>query len=177
MPMRGVDDDRIYSRVDQRFSPLEEIPGRSDRGGASQPAQAVLCRVRKTDRLLNIFDGDQSLQVPIVVNDQKLFDPVFLQFDLRFVQRRTDWHSYQRLRRHHFRDWNIETRFESQIAISDNAHQKARRIDNRYAADLEPAHDVERLRNDRAIDDRNGIDDHTGLTSFDLIDLLRLFFY
>ena len=65
-----VDHDRISAGFDQRFAPLEKIAGCADSGCAPQSPEVVLGRVRKLDRLLNVFDRDQTLKVSVVIHYQ-----------------------------------------------------------------------------------------------------------
>src|SRR4051812_40073109 len=99
---------------------------------------------------------------------------MFLELYFRFVQRRADGNRDERLRRHDFRNPNIETRFEPEIAVGDYPDKQPTCIDDRHAADLKPAHYLECFRDERAVDDRHRIHYHSGFAAFDLIDFLSL---
>ena len=75
----------------------------------------------------------------VVINDKQLLDPVLLQLDLGLVERGADRYGDERLRRHYFGNRNVETRFETQIAVGNDADEQAVLIDDRHAADLEAA--------------------------------------
>ena len=48
--VRGVDDEHVDARVDQRLRALERVRPDADRGADAQPALRVLRRVRELDR-------------------------------------------------------------------------------------------------------------------------------
>src|SRR5205085_1842425 len=79
--------------------------------------------VRVTDGLLYVFDRDETFEVFVFVNDEQLFDAVLLQDDLGLVERRADGDCNERLRRHNFRDGDVEARLEPKVAVGDDADE------------------------------------------------------
>src|SRR5580765_3904624 len=174
MSVRRVDNQTIDSRFDQFVGAFFEIAGGANRGGDSQPAQIVFGRGRILDRLLNVLNGDQTFEVFVVVDDQELFDPVLLQDCLRLIQGCADRNRYQRLRRHHFRNRQLETCFETQIAIGDNSYQVSVFIDDRYAADVITLHYIEGFTHGTVLPNSYRIDDHPGFGSFHFVHFFSL---
>ena len=83
--MRGVNDDCVNAGFYQCGGAFEIISGRADCRRASKSAEIVFCRERITNRFLNIFDRDQTFQMSVVINNEKFFDAVFLEFDFGFI--------------------------------------------------------------------------------------------
>ena len=67
--VRGIHHQRIDTCRDERFRSFHRITTDTDRRANSKPALAVLGRVRVLDALLNILDGDQPLEVALVVDN------------------------------------------------------------------------------------------------------------
>src|SRR6266850_1004750 len=59
--------------------PISESCGNSRRGSAAQPALAVFARIREALALLDVLDRDQAAQIPLLVHDQQLLDPVLVE--------------------------------------------------------------------------------------------------
>ena len=77
--VRGVDDEHVDVRRDERLGALERVLADADRRADAQPAEAVLAGVRVLDHLLDVLDGDQPLQHVAVVDDEQLLDLVPVQ--------------------------------------------------------------------------------------------------
>ena len=60
VPVRGVDDEHVDARIDERARAIHVIR-RADRRGDAQAAVLVLVRVRKLAALVDVLDRDQSL--------------------------------------------------------------------------------------------------------------------
>ena len=77
--VRGIDDDDVRSRPDERLDTLVgPLPG-ADRGSDPKLLVLVLARVGVFVRLLDVLDGHQPAQLEVPVHDQHLLDPVRVQ--------------------------------------------------------------------------------------------------
>ena len=126
MGVRRVDGQHVHFRADQLLRALQKIAGGSDGRAHAQTALGVLRRVRVLQLLLNVLDGDQTLEHVMVVHHQQLFDAVPVQDRLRLLQRGAHRNGNQVLLGHHLRDRQIEARFKAQVAIGENADQLCR---------------------------------------------------
>src|SRR6266850_4284066 len=176
MTMRSVDHQTIHARTYQFVRALAEISGGADRCCYSQTAEIVLCCGGILNRLLNVFDGNQTLQTLVDINDQKLFDAMLLQDCLRLIQGRADRNGHQWLFGHHFRYGQVETLFKSQVAVGDDADQMAVFIHHGNAADVITLHDIERIAHGTVLRNGHRIDNHAGLRPFYFVDFLSLTF-
>jgi len=88
--VRGVDDEHVSARRNQRLRALKCVDSHPDCHADAQPAVGVLRRLRKLDTLLNVLDRDQSLDPPVRVDDRQLLDAVLVQPLLRLGERRSD---------------------------------------------------------------------------------------
>ncbi len=123
--VRGVDDEHVDVRRDERFGALHRVPADADRRADAQPAEAVLARVGVLDHLLDVFDRDQALEHEAVVDDQQLFDLVAVEELARLLERRADRHGEQRIARHDVGDRPIEVGLEAQVAVGQDADEPA----------------------------------------------------
>ena len=71
--------------------------------------------------LLNIFYGDKSLQIVILVDDQQFFDAVLVENVLSLLEGGPDRNSDEIFFGHHFGDGDVEASFEAKIAIREDA--------------------------------------------------------
>src|SRR5262249_26468477 len=106
-------DKAIDSSINQLVSPLAKIAGRADCCCYSQTTKVVLSCRRVLDRFLNIFNGDQSLDVFVVINDEEFLDAMFLQYCFGLFQGCADRYCYQRLSRHNFGYRNLKARLKT----------------------------------------------------------------
>ena len=102
MAVRSINHQAIHACLDQFIGPLAKVAGGADRRGHAQAAEIVLGRGGILDRFLNVLDGDESLQVFVVIDDQELLNAMLLQHGLRLVQSGADRNGNERLRRHYF---------------------------------------------------------------------------
>ncbi len=110
----------------------------------------------------------------VVIDDEQLLNAMFLQNCLGLFERGADGNRDERLLGHHFRDRNVETRFKTQIAISDDADEMTVFVHNRHAADVKTLHHLERFAHRTIGTDRNRIDDHSRFRAFYFIDFFGL---
>ena len=77
--MCRIDDQHVDAGIHQCLRALHGVTRRADGCSAAKPSEVVLARIRILDRLLNVLDGDQSLQPIVLVHHQQLFDLVAVQ--------------------------------------------------------------------------------------------------
>ena len=75
----------IDARLDQRFGPLVIVD--ANRRPDPQPAPFVLARVGEVRELVDVLDGDQTLQFIVIVHQQQFLDLIFRQNPLRRFER------------------------------------------------------------------------------------------
>ncbi len=88
--MGGVDGESVDAHLDQGCSALQEVAGGADGSGDAQATLIVLRGVRILQLLLDVLDGDQALELVVVIDDQELFDAVLVQDVLGLFERGAD---------------------------------------------------------------------------------------
>src|SRR5205085_3591989 len=174
--MRGVNDETINTRFDEFIGALAEISGRADGGGDAQTTEIVFRGRRVLDRFLYVFDRDETFEMFVLVYDEQLFDAMLLQDGLRLFERRADGHGDERLLGHHFRDGDVVSRLEAQVAVGDDADEMPALVNYGDAADLVALHRDERFRDGPVGADRHRVNDHARLGALHLVNLFRLSF-
>ena len=133
----------------------------------------VLRCVGILDLFLNIFDGDQSLQVKTVIHDEKFLHPVLMEDFPRLFERSAHGYRDEVFFRHHLFNRQVQARLEAQVPIGQDAHQLAV-FGDRHARNFVLVHDLESIRNPVLGADRDRIDDHSAFRALHLVDLRRL---
>ena len=172
--MRRIDDQTINARFYQLVGAFPEITRSTNGRRYAQAAQIILRRCRILNCFLNVFDGNQALQVFVIIDDQKFFDAMFLQNCLGLIQRRANRNGDQRLLRHNLRNRQFKSSFESQITIGYDADQVAVFIDHGHAADVIALHHVQRFTHRTILSNRHRIDNHSGFGAFHFVDFFSL---
>ena len=98
---------------------------------------------------------------------------MFVQDLFRALERRPHRHRDQVIFRHDLADRNIETRFETQIAIGENTHQLLV-FGDRNAGNLVLPHYFERVGDFVVRRHGHGIDDHSAFRPLDFVHFFRL---
>src|ERR1051325_151073 len=176
MSVGRVDYEAIDARFYELISTLAIIAGGANCSRHLQSSEIVFRRRWVLDRFLNIFDGDQSFYMFIIIDDEQLLDAMFLQHGFGLFERRAHGNSYERLFCHYFSDGNIEARFETKIAIGDDADEMTGLINHRHAADVKPLHHLQRFTHGAIGSNRYRIHDHSRFRSLHLIDFFSLSF-
>ncbi len=140
---------------------LDKISSRSDRRSCNQPALAVFRRPRIFQFFLNVFYGDQSFEVEILIHHQQLFDAMFLQDFFGTFQRRAYRHGHQIVLGHHRADQLSVIFFKAQVAVGKNSRQ-SRAPRHRQSGDPVLGHDLQRLPQRYVRRDGYRIHDHSG---------------
>ena len=171
--MRGVERQDIHIGARQFDGAFEEIAGGADRGAHAQAAMFVFCGARIFQFFLNVFDGDQALEVEVLIDDQQFFDAVLLQQALGFFERGAHRNGDQIVFGHHAADGLIEIFLEAQIAIGEDAHQLgAARY--RQARDAVLVHEFERMTHRMFRRNGHRIDDHSAFGALDAVHFFGL---
>ncbi len=79
MAVRRVDDDRIDTGIDQRFSAVDGVVGDPNCSGYAQTAPLVLAGVGKGAELDDVAVGDQADELAVAVHHGQFFDAVSAQ--------------------------------------------------------------------------------------------------
>src|SRR5207245_1940851 len=174
MTMGRIDHQAIHTRVNQFLSAFTKITSRANSGGDTKPAQVVFRRRGILDGLLNVFDGDQTFDAFVIVDDEQLFDAMFLQDCLCLLEGCAKRNIDERLHCHDFGNGYVEPRFESQIAIRNNADEVACFIDHGYAADVISLHYLQSFAHRPLWPNRYRIHNHARFGAFDFVDLFSL---
>ena len=113
VPVRGIDHEHVHVCSDQRRRAITGVARNAHRRPHTQPAEVVLGRIRVLDLFLNIFDGDQTLELEIAIHDQQLFNFVAVQNFPGGVERGAHGHRDEILPRHHGGNRTIDVGFKS----------------------------------------------------------------
>src|SRR5438876_8083086 len=146
----------------------------TDRRSDAQPAMLVLVGLGILAPLEDVFDGDETLQQALLVDDREFFDAVFGENTLRFVQRGADRRGHELLFSHHVADRPVELALELQVAIRDDADQFPRPIHDRHAGDLETHHQLLGFAQRPVGAEGDGVHDHSRFAALHAVDLGRL---
>ena len=90
--VRGVDDDDVDLGVDERARAVDAVLARADGRGHAQTSEGILRGLRVAARLLDVLDGDEALEVAVLIDDQQLLDAVLVENFARLLERRADRH-------------------------------------------------------------------------------------
>jgi ribosome maturation factor RimP len=169
----GIDGQYVGPGADQLRCALQEVAGGSDSSANAQTALGIFAGVGVFELFLDVLDGDEALELVLVVDDQQLFDAVLVQDQFGFFKRGADRDGDQVGLGHHVADGDVGAGLEAQIAVGEDADQALAAGDG-YAGDLVAAHDFE-CRLDGLIGlDGDGIDDHAAFGALDLVDFAGL---
>src|SRR6476469_3553714 len=89
MPVRRIDDEHVDAGVNERARALPRVGADAHCGADAQASLLVLRRLRKLDALLDVLDGDKTLEPSLRIDDRKLLDLVAMQDRLRLGERRS----------------------------------------------------------------------------------------
>jgi hypothetical protein len=165
--------EHVHLRAGQLHSAFQEISGRSDGGAGEQPPLVVLGGVREIESLLNVLDGNQALEVEILIHDEQFFNPVLLQHTLGFLERRAHGHRDQVLLGHHGADRLAEVLLEAQVPVGQDAHEK-RPPRHRESGDAVLRHDVHRFAHGKLGRNGHRVHDHPAFGALHAVDFLGL---
>src|SRR5205085_10841230 len=107
---------------------IESVFADADRGAAAKTAERIFRRLRVGPRFLNVFDGDESFEIAVRVDDEELFDAMVMQDFARLLERRADGNGDEIFFRHPLADREIEARFKTEIAVRQDTDEFPVRI-------------------------------------------------
>ena len=121
----GVDGEGIDAGVDQFGGALQKVAGGADGRADAQTALFVLAGVGIFQLLLDVFDGDQALELVLVVDHEQLLDAVLVEDVFGLFERGADRNRDEVFLGHHIADGDVGAGFEAQVAVGEDADQLA----------------------------------------------------
>jgi len=159
--VRGVHDEEVDTRVDERLRPALGVLADAHRGADDEAAALVLGGVRELLALGEVLDGDEPAQPSGVVDQRQLLDLVLLEQRERPLRRHAHGGGDQRHGGHDLGDPAGKVVLEANVTICHDTEELAVIAGDRHAGDpvvrAQPLH--VRQRRVRAAGDRVG--DHT----------------
>ena len=177
MAVRGVDDEHVDARFDERRRALPGLTEVADGGADEQAAFGVLRGVRKLLGLHEVLHGDERDETPVVVDERQALTLVLTQDRRRVVVRDVDGSGDERLRRHdvaHLRRRPLRDGREAQVAVGDHADELVVLDDDGQPGDAVLAADRVELFERLVGADRHGVRDAPRLRALDEVDLVGL---
>ena len=172
--VRAVETEEIDVLLDQGGAAIEDIRGHTDPRRHPQATEVVFAGVRIVVGLLDVLDRDEPLEASGLVDDQELFDAVFVEERLRLLEGRPDRRGDQILLGHEVGDRPVELGAETEVAVGEDALELPLGIHHREAGNSISGHDVEGLSHRLFGVDRDRVDDHARLGTLDLVHLFGL---
>jgi len=123
---------------------------------------------------LDILDGDQSLEISLVIDQGELLDAMLLQDLLGSFERRPDGRRHQPSGSHIVRDGTRIFGGKADIAIGEDAHQLGA-LGDRYTGDVIVCHERLGVAERRRRRQGDGIHDHARFATLDFVYLSDLF--
>ena len=122
--MRGVDQQNIYARGNQRIHALFVTGARTHRRTDAQATLLIFTGVRFTLRFLEIFNGDHAEKMEAVIHNQRFLNAFFMHFGKNHFAAFAFANGHQTLFRRHINAHRlIQVGDETHVATGDNADQ------------------------------------------------------
>ena len=179
MAVRGIDDDDVAFRLDQRERAPQAVLAHARRRGDAQAAALVLAGVGIFLRLLDVLDRDQTDAAIGLVDDEDLLDAMLMQQTLGFFGANAFAHGDELVLRHQLAHGLAHVGGEAHVAVGQDADELARALavlalDHRDAGDAIALHQRERV-GERGIGrDGDRVDHHAAFELLHAADLLGL---
>ena len=123
MTVCGIENDNVNLGFNKSCNPVENIGGNTYTCSAEKSSLLILGCIGILDGLLNILDGDQTLEIIILINDGKLFFSGFSKDLLGFLEGDTLSCGDKILACHAFFDLLGIVCFEFKITICDDTYE------------------------------------------------------
>ncbi len=123
VPVRGIDDEHIRARLDQRLDAVVLV--RPDRGAAAEPTPEIDARVGVAREPLDVAHCDEPDQPALVVEEQQLLDLVAVHDVLGLGERCARRGGDQVLRGHHLPNGGFEVLDELEVPSCQDAKDLA----------------------------------------------------
>ena len=123
MTMCGIQNNNVNLGFCQSCHTIQNIGSNTNTCTAEQTSLCILCCKRIFDRLLNILDRDQALQIEVLINDRQLLFSCLCQNLLCFFQCDTFGSRNQTFTGHGFFNLLGKICLEFQVAVGNDADQ------------------------------------------------------
>ena len=171
--MSGVDGDDVGLGARHFNGALQVVPGSADGGADAEATLLVFGGARIFEFFLDIFDGDETFEVEVLIDNEEFFDAMFLENAFGFFQGGADGNGDEVGLGHHIADELGMIFFKAEIAIGEDAGEASAAGDGK-AGDAVLGHDLEGLTEGDVWRDGDGIDDHAAFGAFDAINFFIL---
>jgi hypothetical protein len=121
----GVDGEGVDAVFDELGGAFEEVAGGADGSGDAEAALLILAGVGVLQLLLDVFDGDEALELVGVVDDEELFDAVLVEDVLGLLERGADGDGDEVGLGHHVADGDVGAGDEAEVAVGEDADELA----------------------------------------------------
>ena len=121
--MSRIDRNDIDARLNQSTDSLRCIGADTNRRAYSQVPLRILARIRKLFSLLDILEGNQSLQVSFRIGNKQFLDFVRQQNFFSFLKINILPGSNEVLAGHDVRDFRVKFRFNAKIPVCNNSFE------------------------------------------------------
>ena len=171
--VRRVNHDEVDAGFFEMRDPFFRIRSDTDGRADAQPAMGILASIRIFDPLLDVLDGDQSLEFALLVDDWQLLDPMLMQdfaglFEAGPFRRRDQF-----VPLHDLGHLEIQAGLEPEIAIRQDANQFLILGDG-DARDAVLGHQLVGVADGLIRRDRDRIQNHSAFGFLDPVDFRRL---
>jgi hypothetical protein len=173
MAVRRIDRQHVRLGLGHFHGALQEIARGADGGANAQATLLVFGRIWILEFFLDVLDGDQALEVEVLIHDKQLLDAVILQDAFGFFERRAHRHGHQIFLRHHRADQLRMVLFKAQVAVGQDAGQP-RPAGHGQSGYPVLGHDLQRLPQRDVRGDRHRVHDHPAFRAFHAVDLFAL---
>ena len=141
MAMCRVENDDVYMCVDELLCTLDNIGCDTECSTAEESALCILRRVRILHLLLDILDGDETLQITLIIDDRELLNLCTCEDLLRFLEGGTLLRRYEVLSRHALADLLRVVLLENEVTVRDDTDELLA-LGDRHAGDAELRHEI-----------------------------------
>ena len=171
--MGGVQAEHVHAGLHQRVDPVQHVGGGADGGAHQQAALLVAGGGGVYGGLLDVLDGDEALEVVLIVHDGQLLDLVAAQDLLGLLQRDALPGGDQVVPGHHVVHQLAHVGLKLHVAVGDNTDELAVLADG-HAGDAVLGHELVGLRQRMAGGQPEGVGDDAVLAALDHVHLLGL---
>ena len=172
----GIEHEDIDLCSDQGACAVEHIGSHADAGAAEQSAAGITGRIREFHGFFDVLNGDQTLEVAVLVHDRELLDLVLAQDLLCLLEGGAHRCGDEAILGHDIADLGGEIGQEAHVAVGDDADQLALAVNDRNTGNAELAHQLVGILDKLVLGQGEGIDDNAVLGTLDLVYLVSLLF-
>jgi len=140
--VRRIDDHEIDPHFDQGRHPIHDVGRHAHSRPNTEPPVFVLAGIGVLAALAYVFEGDEALQVALLVHDGKLFHLVRLQDLDGLIQGRAHRHRHQIVGGHHLPNGRVAIKLKPDVPVRHDPHELVRLVHHRNAPDGVVRHHV-----------------------------------